>query len=168
MRERLSELEQRAGDPTLWEDRERAEQVLRDKAALEAGLKPVLCVGETLEERQAEKTEAVVDEQLDAVLDRAGITPFSSAVIAYEPVWAIGTGVTATPEQAQAVHAFLRARVGESSAEVAEGLRIVYGGSMKPGNAGELCAMADIDGGLIGGAALVAEDFVQICRAASQ
>ena len=137
-------------------------------AALKAGLVPVLCVGETLEEREAGVTEQVVARQLQAVLDVSGVQAFAKAVVAYEPVWAIGTGKTATPEQAQAVHAFIRQRIAQQDVAVAQGLRIQYGGSMKPGNAQELMAMADIDGGLIGGASLVAEDFVAICRAAQQ
>lgn len=136
-------------------------------AAHGAGLVPILCVGETLEDREGGRTEAVVGAQLDAVLDAAGVSAFGAAVLAYEPVWAIGTGRTATPEQAQAVHAFLRARVAEHSAEVADGLRILYGGSVKAANAAELFACADIDGGLIGGAALVADEFVSICMAGS-
>lgn len=131
-----------------------------------AGLKPILCVGETLEERERGVTEAVVARQLDAVIDLEGVAALADGVIAYEPVWAIGTGKTATPEQAQDVHAFIRARVAEHSGEVAQGLRILYGGSMKPGNAAELMAKEDIDGGLIGGAALVASDFLGICKAA--
>ena len=131
-----------------------------------AGLKPILCVGETLEEREKGVTEEVVVRQIDAVLDLEGVDALADGVIAYEPVWAIGTGVTATPEQAQDVHAFIRGRIAGRSAGVAEGLRILYGGSMKPGNAAELMAKADIDGGLIGGASLVAGDFLGICQAA--
>ena len=138
------------------------------KAALEAGLKPVLCVGETLEERQAEKTEAVVDEQLDAVLDLVGIAAFARAVIAYEPVWAIGTGMTATPEQAQDVHAHIRQLLAGHDGDVADGVQILYGGSMKGENAAGLLAMQDIDGGLIGGASLKAPDFLAIADAAAQ
>ncbi len=134
--------------------------------ALAAGLKPILCVGETLEERELGITEAVIARQLDAVIATQGASALAAGVIAYEPVWAIGTGKTATPEQAQQVHAFIRGRVAAQDASVAEGLRILYGGSMKPGNAAELMAQPDIDGGLIGGAALVASDFLGICRAA--
>ncbi|HPB75003.1 MAG TPA: triose-phosphate isomerase [Chromatiaceae bacterium] len=134
--------------------------------ALAAGLKPILCVGETLEEREQGITEAVIARQLDAVIAAQGASALAAGVIAYEPVWAIGTGKTATPEQAQQVHAFIRGRVAAQDASVAEGLRILYGGSMKPGNAAELMAQPDIDGGLIGGAALVASDFLGICRAA--
>jgi triosephosphate isomerase (TIM) len=126
-------------------------------AAQAAGLVPILCVGETLQEREAGRTEEVVARQLDAVLRRGS---FQTAVLAYEPVWAIGTGRNATPEQAQAVHAFLRRRVPE-------GTRILYGGSVKPANAAALFAMPDIDGGLIGGASLVGADFMQIVKAAA-
>jgi len=136
-------------------------------AARAAGLIPILCVGETLDEREQGITEAVVARQLDAVIELEGVAALAEGVLAYEPVWAIGTGKTATPEQAQAVHAYLRARVADHDAAVAEGLRIIYGGSMKPGNAAELMSNADIDGGLIGGAALKAEDFLGICTAAN-
>lgn len=136
-------------------------------AAQKAGLAPILCVGETLAEREAARTEEVVARQLDAVVDLAGAAALAKAVLAYEPVWAIGTGRTATPEQAQAVHAFLRARVASSERDVAAGLRILYGGSVKPGNAAEIFSNEDVDGGLIGGASLVAEDFVAICKAAA-
>jgi len=134
-------------------------------AALKVGLKPVLCVGETLAEREAGITEEVVARQLDAILNRAGVKALENAVVAYEPVWAIGTGKTASPDQAQAVHAFIRQRLAKLDAQVAQGLCILYGGSVKAANAPELFAKADIDGGLIGGAALVAEDFVAICQA---
>ncbi|MEO1750645.1 triose-phosphate isomerase [Thiofaba sp. EF100] len=134
--------------------------------ALRAGLCPILCVGETLEEREQGVTESVVARQLDAVLGVSGVAAFERALIAYEPVWAIGTGRTATPEQAQQVHAFIRARLAAHDAGVASRARIQYGGSMKPENAAELMAMPDIDGGLIGGASLKAEDFMAICAAA--
>lgn len=134
-------------------------------AALKAGLTPILCVGETLAEREGNSTAQVVIRQLDAVIAGSGIASLTKAIVAYEPVWAIGTGKTATPAQAQEVHALLRARVAESSADVAAGLQILYGGSVKPGNAKELFGQADIDGGLIGGAALVADDFIGICAA---
>jgi triosephosphate isomerase len=134
-------------------------------AAQAAGLTPILCVGETLEEREGGVTEQVVGRQLDAVLAKSGVAALAKAVVAYEPVWAIGTGKTATPEQAQAVHAFIRGKVRGLDVAVAEGLIIQYGGSMKAGNAAELLSQPDIDGGLIGGAALVAEEFLAICRA---
>jgi len=134
-------------------------------AAQAEGLIPVLCVGETLEEREAGKTMAVVREQFSAVLDLAGIDAMKKAVLAYEPVWAIGTGKTASAEQAQEVHAGLRAVAAAKSDDVAGGLQILYGGSVKPSNAGELFAMNDIDGGLIGGASLQADDFLGICAA---
>jgi triosephosphate isomerase (TIM) len=132
-----------------------------------AGLVPIFCVGETLEEREAGITEQVVARQLDALIDLEGVEALAQGVVAYEPVWAIGTGKTATPEQAQEVHAFIRGRIAGKSGEVAEGLRILYGGSMKPDNAQELIGKPDIDGGLIGGAALKAEDFLGICTAAN-
>ncbi len=134
--------------------------------ARKAGLKPILCVGETLEEREADVTEDVVARQLDAVIDLEGVAALADGVIAYEPVWAIGTGKTATPDQAQAVHAFIRNKLAEADAGVAEKVQILYGGSMNPGNAAELLAMADIDGGLIGGASLKADDFLAIGKAA--
>jgi triosephosphate isomerase len=136
-------------------------------AALAAGLVPVLCLGETLAEREAGQTEAVVSRQLQAVLDRVGVAALSGVVLAYEPVWAIGTGLTATPAQAQAVHAHIRACLAARDAAVAAEVRILYGGSVKPQNAQELFGQQDIDGGLIGGASLVAEDFLAICRAAN-
>lgn len=134
-------------------------------AALKTGLTPILCVGETLAEREANITAQVVTRQLDAVTAASGVASLVKAVVAYEPVWAIGTGKTATPAQAQEVHALIRARVAAANPEVAAGLQILYGGSVKPGNAKELFGQPDIDGGLIGGAALVAEDFVGICAA---
>jgi triosephosphate isomerase len=135
------------------------------QSALKAGLTPILCVGETLAERQRSATAQVVTRQLDAVIAKSGIGAFGRAVIAYEPVWAIGTGKTATPAQAQEVHALIRARVVRDDAAVAAGVRILYGGSVKAGNAKELFGQADIDGGLIGGASLVASDFLAICAA---
>ena len=134
-------------------------------AAQQAGLIPILCVGETLEQREGAETEVVVAEQLDAVIAMSGVQALCKAVVAYEPVWAIGTGKTATPGQAQAVHAFIRQRVAGHDSQVAEGLVILYGGSVKAANAPELFAEPDIDGGLIGGAALIAEEFLGICRA---
>lgn len=136
-------------------------------AALESGLVPIFCVGETLEEREQGITEAVIARQMDAVIERGGVELLGRGVIAYEPVWAIGTGKTATPEQAQEVHAFIRNRIAAHSAAVADRIRILYGGSMKPDNAAELMAKPDIDGGLIGGASLNAEDFLGICTAAN-
>ncbi|BAU57759.2 triosephosphate isomerase [Halorhodospira halochloris] len=135
-------------------------------AAKSAGLTPILCVGETLAERDAQRTESVVAEQVDAVFAALGSEAFAGAVIAYEPVWAIGTGRTATPEQAQAVHAYIRQRVAERDAEGAAALPILYGGSVKAENAAELFAQDDIDGGLIGGASLDAEGFLKIHRSA--
>ena len=135
-------------------------------AALAAGLYPILCVGETLAERESGNTVQVVSEQMAAVLDRVGVAAFAHAVVAYEPVWAIGTGKTATSEQAQEVHAAIRTQLAVADAKVAEGVQILYGGSVKPSNAEELFGMPDIDGGLIGGASLVAADFLAICRAA--
>lgn len=136
------------------------------EAAQKAGLIPILCVGETLAEREQGVTSEVVTRQIEAVLNRCGANAFAQAVVAYEPVWAIGTGRTATPQQAQEVHALIRSRIARENAEVATRLRIQYGGSMKPANARELLSQPDIDGGLIGGASLVADDFLAICRAA--
>ena len=137
-------------------------------AALGAGLIPILCVGETLEERETGRTEQVVAEQLGAAVERNGIAAFASAVIAYEPVWAIGTGKTATPEQAQDVHRYIRSLLAEQDASVAENVQILYGGSVKGDNAAGLFGMPDIDGGLIGGASLKAADFLAIARAATE
>jgi len=133
--------------------------------AIKAGLIPIICVGETLTERNAGQTEFVVGQQLDAVLDAISAADVARIVIAYEPVWAIGTGVTATPRMAQDVHAMLRARLAAKHAATSCDVPILYGGSMKPDNAGELLAMPDIDGGLIGGAALKAADFLAIIKA---
>lgn len=134
-------------------------------AARKAGLTPILCVGETLAQRESGVTEAVVAEQLDAVIGQSGVQSLRGTVLAYEPVWAIGTGKTASPEQAQTVHAFIRQRVAARDGQIAQGLCILYGGSVKAANAAELFAMPDIDGGLIGGASLVAADFLAICDA---
>ncbi len=131
-----------------------------------AGMTPILCVGESLEERESGVTETVVARQIDAVIDAEGIDSLAEAVIAYEPVWAIGTGKTASPEQAQDVHAFIRGRLGEQSTDVAAKCRILYGGSMNASNAAELLAKDDIDGGLIGGASLKPDDFLTIAMAA--
>jgi triosephosphate isomerase len=135
-------------------------------AAVQRGLTPILCLGETLEQREANVTEQVIAAQLEAVTQAVGMNGFANAVIAYEPVWAIGTGRTATPQQAQDVHAFIRQRMAHGDADLAQRLRILYGGSVKPQNAAELFGMEDIDGGLIGGASLVAQDFLAICQAA--
>jgi len=136
-------------------------------AAQKCGLTPILCVGELLEEREEGVTDEVVASQLDAVTNMVGIGAFSEAVVAYEPVWAIGTGKTATPEQAQEVHAMIRQKLAGLDAAIANNLRILYGGSVKGNNASELFGMADIDGGLIGGASLLADEFLTICRAAA-
>lgn len=131
-----------------------------------SGLKPILCVGELLSEREANQTETVIARQLDAVLNaEAGVAALADAVIAYEPVWAIGTGKTASPQQAQDVHAFIRQRIAERDSAIADKVQILYGGSVKAANAVELFSMADIDGGLIGGAALQAKEFLAICQA---
>lgn len=135
-------------------------------AAQRHGLMPILCVGERLEEREAGDTESVLDEQLRAVFELQGAEAFRSAVVAYEPVWAIGTGRTASPEQAQAAHAHIRKRVAEYDHVAASELRILYGGSVKADNAPALFAQPDVDGGLIGGASLQADEFLAICRAA--
>lgn len=126
---------------------------------------PILCVGETLEQRESDQTFAVIDEQMDAVVSAAGIEAFSNAVIAYEPVWAIGTGKTATDDQAQEVHKYIRGYIAAKNQSVAENIQILYGGSAKPENAKGLFAMPDIDGGLIGGASLDAESFLKIYNA---
>jgi triosephosphate isomerase len=135
-------------------------------AAQSQGLIPILCVGETLEERERGRTMQVVSRQLTAVLDLAGVTALRTAVIAYEPVWAIGTGKNATPEQAQEVHAHIRTSVAARDAKIAADVRILYGGSCKAANAATLFAMPDVDGGLIGGASLKAEEFLKICASA--
>jgi triosephosphate isomerase len=137
------------------------------KAALAAGLTPIVCVGETLAQRESGQTRSVIERQIAAVVDAAGVHALAKAVIAYEPVWAIGTGRTASPEQAQEVHAFIRGLVAERDATIAAGLSILYGGSVKGANARSLFAMADVDGGLVGGASLVAAEFLEIFRAAA-
>ncbi len=146
------------------------DEVVAEKfsAALAAGLLPILCVGETLEQREQGQTEAVVSRQLAAVLQSAGIAALAQAVVAYEPVWAIGTGRTATPLQAQEVHAAIRAQMSAEDATIGGQVRVLYGGSVKADNAAEIFAQQDIDGGLIGGASLSAESFLAIYRAANQ
>ena len=134
-------------------------------AAQQAGLTPVLCMGETLQQRESGITETVIAEQLDALIQLGGVQALRNAVVAYEPVWAIGTGKTATSAQAQAVHRFIRQRIAALDGQIAAALCILYGGSVKANNAAELFAMPDIDGGLIGGASLVADEFLAICRA---
>ncbi len=135
-------------------------------AAQEAGLVPILCLGESHQEHESGQTEAVVGRQLAAVIDAAGVTALERSVLAYEPVWAIGTGLTASPEQAQAVHAFLRSQIAGRDVRIAGLIRILYGGSVKPDNAAGLFAQADIDGALVGGASLAAADFAAIAAAA--
>ncbi len=137
-------------------------------AARRHGLVPVLCVGESLQEREGDATRKVILRQLDAVLSTSDIGAFARAVVAYEPVWAIGTGRTASPAQAQEVHALIRGRIGEKDATIAASLRVLYGGSVKAVNAAELFAMPDVDGGLIGGASLKADEFASICAAAGR
>jgi len=137
-------------------------------AARAAGLTPILCVGETLQQREDDATESVIARQLQAVLHGSGIASFDTAVIAYEPVWAIGTGHTATPEQVQQVHGFIRSQLESEDATLSRLTRLLYGGSVKAANAAELFAQADVDGGLIGGASLTAPDFLAICAAAHQ
>ncbi|MCZ6500406.1 MAG: triose-phosphate isomerase [Gammaproteobacteria bacterium] len=135
-------------------------------AAQQGGLVPILCIGEFLAEREADQTFAVVGRQLDAVLDVAGIEAFENAIVAYEPVWAIGTGLTATPQQAQEVHAFIRARLVAQDATIGGSVRLLYGGSVKAANAAELFTEEDVDGGLVGGASLKGDEFAKICVAA--
>ena len=135
-------------------------------AARRAGLTPVFCVGETLEERERDETESVLARQLDALLATTAGADLAGGIVAYEPVWAIGTGRTATSQQAQEAHAFIRGRIGAKDGAVAKGMRILYGGSVKAANAAELFAMPDVDGGLVGGASLVVEEFVAIRHAA--
>lgn len=134
-------------------------------AAQAAGLTPILCIGETLAEHEQGASQSVVDRQIGAVVDHAGIAAFAQAVVAYEPVWAIGTGRTASAENVQAIHAFMRDKFAGLDATIANSLRLLYGGSVKPANAAELFGQPDVDGGLIGGASLVASDFLAICNA---
>ena len=136
------------------------------EAAHRAGLTPIFCVGETLAERERGETEQVLARQVDALLDRCGVAGLKGGIVAYEPVWAIGTGKTATSQQAEDAHAFIRARLAAKDAGIAAALLILYGGSVKAGNAAELFAMPNVDGGLVGGASLVAEEFVAIWHAA--
>lgn len=144
-----------------WHGETDAVVAAKAERALHAGLRPIVCIGETLQQREAGQTHAVLSSQLAAVLDRIGAKGLSSGALAYEPVWAIGTGRTATPGQAQDVHAALRTQIGSA----ADSVRILYGGSVKPANAAELFAQPDIDGGLIGGASLIVGDFLAICAA---
>lgn len=144
-----------------------ADVATRFAAALEAGLEPVLCVGETLDEREAGQTEVVVSRQIDAVLETSGISGFTKAIIAYEPVWAIGTGKTAKPDQAQTVHAFIRDKLAAQDDTISGQIRILYGGSVNSSNAADLFAREDIDGGLVGGASLQADSFLAIRDAAA-
>jgi triosephosphate isomerase len=139
---------------------------LKAAAVLAAGMTPIICVGETLAERERGVTEEVVGRQLGVVADRIAASGLTASILAYEPVWAIGTGKTATPQQAQAVHAYLRGFLARRDPVVAASMSILYGGSVKAANAAELFGMQDVDGGLIGGAALVAEEFIAICHAA--
>jgi triosephosphate isomerase len=139
---------------------------LKAQAVLAQGMAPIVCVGETLAERERGVTEEVVGRQLGVVADRLGVEGLKASVLAYEPVWAIGTGKTATPDQAQAVHAFLRGTLAVRDKNLAASMQILYGGSVKSANATELFGMPDVDGGLIGGASLVAEEFLSICQAA--
>jgi len=140
----------------------------RFHAAQEAGLIPIFCMGESREERDSDWTEFIVGRQLDSILRRFGPEAIRNSILAYEPLWAVGTGNPATPDQAQEVHAFIRNRIAKCDPEIAAKVRILYGGSVKPDNAAQLFAMPDIDGGLIGGASLTVESFVPICRAAHE
>jgi len=143
-----------------------ADVLVKTSAALAAGLTPYVCIGETLAEREANKTEAVIEQQINAVLDGLTVQQLAKCVFAYEPVWAIGTGKTASPEQAQQVHAFIRGLLAVKSDDLALNSHILYGGSVKASNAKELFAQQDIDGGLVGGASLKAEEFLGICNPA--
>jgi triosephosphate isomerase len=143
-----------------------ADVLAKTEAALTAGLTPYVCIGETLEEREADKTEAVIEQQINAVLNGLSIQQLAKCVFAYEPVWAIGTGKTASPEQAQQVHAFIRSLLAAKDEELAQNSHVLYGGSVKASNAKELFAQEDIDGGLVGGASLQADEFLGICNPA--
>jgi triosephosphate isomerase len=143
-----------------------ADVLAKTEAALAAGLTPYVCIGETLEEREANKTEAVIEQQINAVLNKLSVQQLAKCVFAYEPVWAIGTGKTATPEQAQQVHAFIRGLLATKDENLALNSHVLYGGSVKASNAKELFAQQDIDGGLVGGASLKAEEFLGICNPA--
>lgn len=138
----------------------------KTKVALSVGVKPIVCVGETLAEREAGQAESVIAQQLDAVSNVVGVAGWSNAIIAYEPVWAIGTGKTATPEQAQEIHAFIRQHLAKQDAVMANAMTILYGGSVKPDNAAAIFSQSDVDGGLIGGASLNSDDFAKIYAAA--
>ena len=144
-----------------------ADVAAKFKAVIDGGLNPILCVGETLEERESEATERVIGEQMHAVLDLVGVAGLATAVVAYEPVWAIGTGMTASPQQAQDVHEFIRQTIAAEDVNIAEAILILYGGSVKGDNAAGLFSKSDIDGGLIGGASLKADDFLAIATAAA-
>ena len=144
-----------------------ADVAAKFKAVIDGGLNPILCVGETLEERESEATERVIGEQMRAVLDLVGVAGLATAVVAYEPVWAIGTGMTASPQQAQDVHEFIRQTIAAEDVNIAEAILILYGGSVKGDNAAGLFSKSDIDGGLIGGASLKADDFLAIASAAA-
>jgi len=139
----------------------------RFNAALEVGLIPIFCMGESREERDSDWTDYIVGRQLDSIIRRFGPQVLAKAVLAYEPLWAVGTGTPATPEQAQEVHTFMRKRIARCDLEIADNVRILYGGSVTLGNAAQLFAMPDIDGGLIGRASLTTEEFVPICKAAN-
>lgn len=136
--------------------------------AQSVGLRPVLCVGENLQQREAGETLAFIESQIVSVIDKVGVAAFDNAVLAYEPIWAIGTGKTATPEQAQDVHAFIRQLLSGYDVQIAEKIQLLYGGSVKAGNAKELFEKIDIDGALVGGASLKADDFSAICKAAAE
>lgn len=143
-----------------------ADVLAKTEAALAAGLTPYVCVGETLEERETDNTEAVIEQQINAVLNGLSVQQLAKCVFAYEPVWAIGTGKTASPEQAQQVHAFIRSLLAAKDEELARNSHVLYGGSVKASNAKELFAQEDIDGGLVGGASLQADEFLGICNPA--